>query len=223
MRSYRKEENIMTAKNNFFVLLVIFIMLAVAACNLPTGVAPANQGPADSNTATPTATFTAIAVDFSETPSPTTAAEACKPTVITSVVANVRSGPGQVYGVIGSLPQGGSANVAGKSYDGTWWYIEFAAGTGGFAWISSTVTTPACIPTTLASIVAPPTPIVPTDVPVAVAPASPTTVSGGGSGIHLYPINPGLILINSPTPTKIKLQINPGLIQPIKPILPVGP
>jgi hypothetical protein len=215
----------MTAKNKIFVLLVIFIMLAVTACNLPTGVAPANQGSSDGDTAAPTATFTAIAPAFSETPSPT-ATEACKPTVTTSVVANVRSGPGQVYGVIGSLPQGGSANVAGKSYDGTWWYIEFAAGTGGFAWISSTVTTPNCIPTTLASIVAPPTPIGPTEVPTEVAAApSATTIPGSGGPHLLYPVNPGLILIYSPTPTKIKFQINPNLIQPVKPILPgpIGP
>jgi len=216
----------MSATKKILVLMVIFIMLAVSACNMPTG-APANNGSAPNNSAAPTATFTTIAPVFSATPvtpSPT-AAEACKPSVTTSVVANVRSGPGQVYNVIGSIPQGSSANVAGKSYDGTWWYIEFAAGTGGFAWVSSTVTTPNCIPTTLASIVAPPTPIGPTTAPSEVSAAQPapsaTTIPSGGPHI-LVPINPGLILIYSPTPTKIPfvkpiIKINPKIIQPIGP------
>jgi hypothetical protein len=211
----------MPAKNKFFGLLVVFIMLAVTACNLPAG-APTNQGSTERNTAAPTATFTPIAPVFSATPvtpSPT-AAEACKPTVTTSVVANVRSGPGQVYNIIGSLPQGGSANVAGKSSDGTWWYIEFAAGTGGFAWISSTVTTPNCIPSTLASIVAPPIPIAPTAVPTEVAAESPSATPG--SGLHLVTVVPPiLILINSPTPTKIKIKVIPPII--IQPVVPIGP
>ena len=210
----------MSATKKILVLMVIFIMLAVSACNMPTG-APANNGSAPNNSAAPTATFTTIAPVFSATPvtpSPT-AAEACKPSVTTSVVANVRSGPGQVYNVIGSIPQGSSANVAGKSYDGTWWYIEFAAGNGGFAWVSSTVTTPNCIPTTLASIVAPPVPVVPaTDVPtqVAAVPSATTVPSNGGPVIIKIP--PVIILIKSPTPTKIKIiKIPPIILQPVSP------
>ena len=125
----------MFAKNKN-ILLSVFFVITVVACNLPGG-RPPTQGTSGNYTDTPTvaftSTFTSIAPVLSETPTATIAAAACKPTVTTSVVANIRSGPGQVYSVIGTLPQGGTANVAGKSSDGSWWYIEFAAGTGGFA------------------------------------------------------------------------------------------
>jgi hypothetical protein len=201
----------MPAKNKNILVSVVFITLAVLACNLPGG-APATEEPIGSDTATPTFTPTA-----SETPTPTASVtatvEACKPTLTTNTVANVRSGPGQVYGVIGSIPQGGTANVAGKNFDGTWWYIEFAGGNGGFAWIAGSVTTAVCIPSTLASIVAPPTPIVPTDVPssTAVVAAPPPSITPGG--IILIPIVPPIFIYKSPTPV---------LIKPIFPI-PIGP
>ena len=68
----------MSATKKILVLMVIFIMLTVSACNMPSG-APANNGLAPSNGAVPTNTFTPIAPVFSATPvtpSPT-AAEAC--------------------------------------------------------------------------------------------------------------------------------------------------
>jgi hypothetical protein len=186
----------MLAKNKNIFLSVLFISLAVLACNLPGGAPTATEEPVGTDTATPTLTATVIP---SETPSPTMVAEACKPTVTTNTVANVRSGPGQVYGIIGSIPQGGTANVAGKSFDGTWWYIEFAGGNGGFAWIAGSVTSPVCIPSTLASIVAPPTPIIPTAVPsstgVAVPPSATPTHVGG------IIVIPPIFLFPSATPT----------------------
>lgn len=214
----------MSAKNKTTVLAFI-IALSVLGCNLPGG-APPTQEASEENTATPTVTLTPTPV-LSETPTAAIAAD-CKPSVTTSVVANIRSGPGQAYNIIGSLPQGGSANVAGKSTDGTWWYIEFPAGAGGFAWIAGSVTIPNCIPSTLASIVAPPLPVVAaTDVPTEVAaePAAPsaTTVPGSGGPILVFPVKPGIFLINSPTPTKIKLQIDPNLLKPVQPILPISP
>ncbi|MBL8101345.1 MAG: SH3 domain-containing protein [Anaerolineales bacterium] len=184
----------MLVKNKNILIAVIFIVLAALACNMPGG-APATEAPAGGETATPTSTPV-----FTETPTSTAAPEACAPTVTTSVVANVRSGPGQVYPILGTLPQGGTANVAGKSFDNAWWYIEFAGGTGGYAWISTSVTNPSCIPSTLASIAAPPTPIVPTGAPsntaVVAAPPSATPTSGGG--IILVP---PIFLFPTATPT----------------------
>ena len=131
----------MFKKNIRNFLSVACIILAVLACNLPGGAPPTTVVPTGTNTATPTFTPTA-----SETPTPTTTVvvEACNPTVTTNTDANVRSGPGQVYDIIGSIPQGGTANVAGKNFDGTWWYIEFAGGNGGFAWIAGSVTSAVC-------------------------------------------------------------------------------
>lgn len=201
----------MSVQNKKIIFAAFLVLLSILACNMP-GAAPATEAPA----ASATATFTPIAA-ISETPSPTatTVSSACTPTVTTSVVANVRSGPGQIYAIIGTLPQGGTATVAGKSFDGTWWYIEFAGGTGGYGWISTSVTNSACIPDTLASIAAPPTPIVPTGVPSSTAVAeveepSATPPSGGGGIILLPPI----FLINTPTPTPIIWFIPPIIIQP---------
>ncbi|MDP2989808.1 MAG: hypothetical protein Q8O57_04500, partial [Kiritimatiellota bacterium] len=68
---------------------------------------------------------------------------------------------------------------------------------GGHAWIAASVTTTDCIPSTLASIAAPPTPIVPTAVPsntavAAVPSATPTLMI-----LFPFPILP----LKSPTPT----------------------
>jgi hypothetical protein len=82
----------------------------------------------------------------------------CSPNVVTTVIANVRSGPGTVYDVVGSIPAGGSAEVVGKSAGGEWWYINFAGGSGGHAWVAGSVVTANCIPATLVVIAAPPTP-----------------------------------------------------------------
>ncbi|WKZ34194.1 MAG: SH3 domain-containing protein [Anaerolineales bacterium] len=180
----------MFAKKIKTVLSVLLVALAVLACNLPGG-APPTETPTVEDTATPTA---------SETPTPIV--EACTPKVTANTVANVRNGPGQVYAIIGSLPLGGTATVAGKNYDGTWWYIDFSGGEGGHAWIAASVTTADCIPSTLASIAAPPTPVVPTALPsntvVAVAPSVTSTPL-----IFIFPLP--LFPINSPTPTPIFL------------------
>jgi uncharacterized protein YraI len=197
----------MLAKNKNIFLSLFFITLAVLACNLPGG-APATQAATGEDTATPT--FTPIA---SETPVPTATVlvEACVPTITTNTVANVRNGPGQVYGVIGSIPQGGTANVAGRNFDGTWWYIEFAGGNGGYAWIAGSVTSAVCIPSTLASIAAPPTPIVPTAVPSSTGtPTAPPSVTPTPGFILVPPI----FIFISPTPTFHIILIPPIIIQP---------
>jgi hypothetical protein len=189
----------MFEKNKSILLSVTCIILAILACNLPGGAPPATEVPTETEIDTATPTFTPTA---SETSTPTSTAtvtvEACKPTVTTNTVANVRSGPGQVYDIIGSIPQGGTANVAGKNFDGTWWYIEFAGGNSGYAWIAGSVTSAVCIPSTLASIVAPPTPIVPTATLVVAAPPSATSVGG----IILVTVPP-LLIYKSPTPVKL--------------------
>jgi len=188
----------MFAKNRNVLLSALFISLASLACNLPGG-APPTEPPAASDTETPTPTVTEIAPE-SETPSPTAqSTEACSPTVTTNTNANVRSGPGQIYNIVGTIPQGGTATVEGKNSDGTWWYIEFAAGEGGHAWIAGSVTVASCIPDTLPSITAPPTPTVPTPTPTSTpAPTftpTPTATSGG------IIIIPPILILPTPTPT----------------------
>ena len=138
-------------KSHKFSLLLVFVLIAGTACNLP-GATPTEE---PALTSTPTSTPEAA----TEEPAATQEAAECVPTVTTTTDANVRNGPGLVYGVYGIIPQGGTANVAGKNAGGDWWYIEFAGGEGGHGWIAGSVTTAACIPDTLAIIAAPPAPV----------------------------------------------------------------
>jgi len=177
-------------KNNRIMTSVLIISLATLACNLPGGAAAP--------------TFTPVAAEAaSPTPTPTPAAAvACSPIITTNTDANVRSGPGQVYNILGQIPQGGIAPVAGKNFDGTWWYIEFAGGPGGYGWVAGSITTATCIPAALAVIAAPPTPVipptntsVPSNTPVPGAPPSATPTFG------LIIILPPIFIIPSATPT----------------------
>jgi hypothetical protein len=138
---------------NRIVSILLVICVALTACNLPSDAA--TEAPLGE--ASPT--FTPVA---SPTPTPVTAtATVCSPLITTNTDANVRNGPGTVYSIAGVIPTGGTAPVAGKNFDGTWWYIQFAGGNGGFAWIAGSVTTATCIPATLSVIAAPPTPVIP--------------------------------------------------------------
>jgi hypothetical protein len=78
--------------------------------------------------------------------------------VVANSAVNVRSGPGTVYAIVGSLNQNGTAPVSGKSSDGTWWFIDVP---GGHGWVSGSVVTASCIPASLVVVAAPPTPLPP--------------------------------------------------------------
>jgi hypothetical protein len=196
------------------VFFVITLWLAIVNCNLPGGQNiqdPSPTPPVDlagtitamaalplataATGAAPSETGTQATVTSSPTP--------CVPNVVANSPVNVRSGPGTDYEPpIGSLPQGGSAGVAGKSDDGTWWYIEFPAGSGGHGWISGSVVTAYCIPSTLASVAAPPLPTAkPTkepDPPEATEDTSPPPVAGApdlvatGMMVHPNPATKGV-------------------------------
>lgn len=172
-------------------LIVIAIITVIAlACTLPSGAPTASPVPGEGS-ASPTVTETT-------TPSPTTVpGTACLPTVTTNTDANVRSGPGQVYGILGQLTQGSTANVAGKNSDGTWWYIQFPAGPNGHAWIAGSVTTAICIPDTLAIVAAPPTPVPPTATNTPVPSSTPTITPTSG----LIIVFPPIFIIPTATPT----------------------
>lgn len=108
---------------------------------------PTSQPPPPQATNAPLATSTNV---------PT--ATQCVATVTANTDVNIRTGPATAYDIVGYLPSGGTARVAGRSVDGTWWYIEFAGGPGGHAWIAGSVTTAACIPAALQVVAAPPLP-----------------------------------------------------------------
>lgn len=190
-------------KSRNVLLSVLLLCTASLARNLP------------SNTPTQ-APSSDIEPTFTPIPSATPGADSalvCGPSVKTTTIANVRNGPGQIYAVIGSLPLGGTAPVAGKSADGAWWYIEFAAGEAGDAWIAGIVTTASCIPETLAIIVAPPAPVA----AATSAPSSSDPVSEGddsppesseGSMPAATPTSPFLIYLLPPILPTVDIKID---------------
>lgn len=102
--------------------------------------------------AEPTATPSATAVPPTDTPQPTptasetpTAAPTATPTsapsprVVANSQANVRSGPGTAYPVIGALSGGDQADVVGRNAQDTWWQIALASGAEG--WVNASLVT----------------------------------------------------------------------------------
>ena len=203
------------------VPILVVVGLVFTACNMPTAArAPVLSNDDIVNTAAARLAITQLAAPTQQAPavqqmslaSPEPTATQCNPTATATTLANVRSGPGLGYDVIGNLPVGGTAPVAGRDSTGTWWYIQFVGGFGGYAWIAGSVVSTACVPATLPMVAAPPLPTA--------APATPTEVVS----------KPPLLLapwllhaLPSPTPTLIHLHIDPGLIQPVVPVVPIGP
>jgi hypothetical protein len=69
---------------------------------------------------------------------------------------NVRSGPGTVYSIVNVLAEGATAPVIGKNADGTWWFVSISGING---WVSASVVTASCIPSSISIVAAPPTPL----------------------------------------------------------------
>lgn len=145
---------------------IMAIWLSIVSCNLPlaggqptptpTGVTPTLS------TVVPTSLGSTAVPTIPATQSPTNTVvippTACTPIVTSNDSVNIRSGPGTVYGMVGALPPGSTASVAGKNAAGSWWYINYSGTTG---WVSGSVVTASCIPTTIAIVAAPPTPLPP--------------------------------------------------------------
>ena len=58
----------------------------------------------------------------------------------------VYAGPEFVYEIVGQLPLLESVPIVGRSADGRFWYIEFAAGPGGHGWVTTAVAVSSCPP-----------------------------------------------------------------------------
>jgi uncharacterized protein YraI len=76
-------------------------------------------------------------VQAAVTPTPTTSASSSNsPSLtVTNDFVNVRKGPAIGYDLLGTLDKGQTAPVRGKSSDGNWWQISYAAGTNGVGWV----------------------------------------------------------------------------------------
>jgi uncharacterized protein YraI len=122
-------------------------------------------------------------------------ATVCTPAVTANTDVNIRTGPGTAYDIIGYLPTGGSAPLVGRNDANTWWYIQFAAGAGGHAWIAGSVTTATCLPGVVQVVAAPPLPTAAPTATVVVdedeeAPAGPASMPDLGMTQYTLSPNP---------------------------------
>ncbi len=151
------------------LLSLLAAVLVIMSCNLPAPQKGTNtEAPGQDQTSTSSVPISQSEATATATNTQTTAplitdtvqpsATACSPVVVANSAVNVRAGPGTVYDTVGGLNQGGSAPVSGKSSDGTWWYIDTP---GGHGWVSGSVVTASCIPSSLQVVAAPPTPLPP--------------------------------------------------------------
>jgi len=125
-----------------FLLLSALLVLALTACNLPTGQSPEvsdlaltitaqarllepGTPPAVQDTPLPTSTSTP---EF--TPTVTLTPTPSVPTATVSQNTNCRTGPGTQYDLIGALLIGQSAEVVGKNSASNYWIIKTPGGSG---------------------------------------------------------------------------------------------
>lgn len=93
------------------------------------------------------------------------------PSATVNVNLNVRSGPGTDYERVGTLAEGTTVSIIGRTANGAWWQILYADGPDGKGWISAgygTTTNTENVPVVEAP--PPPSPSVPTAPPTSEAP-----------------------------------------------------
>jgi len=94
---------------------------------------------------------------------------------------NCRSGPGGVYGVVTSYPQGTQVTLEGRNSDSTWWWV-LMSGSGGHCFASGSVLDLSGPTASLPIIAAPPTPttaptLAPSPTPSLQPPVAPNKVA----------------------------------------------
>ncbi len=166
----------MSGKTRRIAAAVLVLWLLAVTCNMPSNVnAPqpltlsdediANTAVAkyidEQGNAAPAETAAPAVVSEAPPAPPSATSTQCQPTITATTNVNVRNGPGSVYDIIGALPTGATAPLAGRSDSGNWWYIAFPGGADGYGWVSASYATASCAPQALAVIVAPPTPTSP--------------------------------------------------------------
>ena len=144
-------------------IVAVNVQLPGAPIN-PTEMPTAPSGPAE----------TPVPVEPSPVPASPTPEQ---PLVTANTNANVRSGPGTNYPVLGALQEGGSAIVTGRNTDNSWWQIGFQ---GGTAWIANLIVTANAQAYNVPVASAPPppatnTPVPPTATPTPAATSTPAT------------------------------------------------
>jgi hypothetical protein len=160
---------------------------AVAQPSLPPVSLPTvTSAPASAIPAAQTAPATEVLPPTALAPTePTTPTENPGATLNVAQAANIRSGPGLNYPIIGGLPAGSVVPALGRDTAAQWYVISYAAGADGQGWVASVVASFSGDATSLPVVAAlpppasPPTAVPPTAVPAA-APTNPPPPSGHG-------------------------------------------
>jgi uncharacterized protein YraI len=134
--------------------------------------------PTDTNPPPPTETVAPAATDTSAAPQPTAAPSG--PILTVFQPANVRSGPGINYTVIGGLQSGATAEAVGRDSSGTWFVINYGGGRG---WISNLVANYSGDVNALPVVQAPPPPATAVP-PTATGVLATATGAPSGSGVR---------------------------------------
>ena len=101
---------------------------------------PNIRGVAATEPAVPSGGVETSGASVTESPTDTPVAEAPTPVpgapkALTKTLLDVRSGPGDVYDLVGKLPEGTEAEITGQDETGRWWQIIFLPAENGRGWI----------------------------------------------------------------------------------------
>jgi hypothetical protein len=123
---------------------ILALVLALLACNLPSNL-PTETPTAVLLTPSPTLFLSTAAAAQTSIPSNTPPATTTStPTVPVAfpreVAVNCRIGPGTGWIVLSGLSVGTSAQITGKSGDGSWWQVIDPLNSGRRCWVSTSVT-----------------------------------------------------------------------------------
>lgn len=173
------------------------LLLSMLACNLPSNaVTPTTTAISTNTPAEPSSTPIPSNTPLpSVTPLPTVTFTPTVPVASPKDVAvNCRFGPGTAWVAISALNIGQSAQIVGKSSDGSWWYIVDPFSSSRNCWVSVSVTTAAGNLASIPVVQAPKASV--TNVSVKV---EPSTVSVAGCIGPVPPIKfTGTIEVNGP-------------------------
>ena len=199
----------MKAKNLFPVFVLIF---AVLACNLPSNV-PATETPTLQMSASPTLALPTASALPTQTALPTNTVPA--PPTPTSTVpivfpketnVNCRLGPSIGWVAISALLVGQSAQITGKSADGSWWNIADPQSSGRRCWVSGSVVNTGGNLSAIPTVEAPEAEV--TNVTVSV---DPKTITVAGCTGPVLPIKiKGTIETNGPATVKWRFETQLG-------------
>lgn len=152
---------------------------------IPTVTSAPQTAPTDAPTAAPAPSDTPAAA-VTDTPAATAAPTG--PVVTILLPANVRSGPGVNYPVIGGLQAGATAEAVGRDSSATWYVVNYLGAQG---WVSNQVAQFGGDTNALAVIAAPPppaptaTPVPPTAAPTTAAVATQPPSTGNSFGVRV--------------------------------------